>query len=100
MDRGCCDPRCRHRPPREPWVSLALRLPDTVRRVVAPHRGAPRPVRRARRRLRVGAWQVGLIRQATKKALREAGLDPDDVLTVIRRGIEEDLGTAGDITSA
>jgi nicotinate-nucleotide pyrophosphorylase (carboxylating) len=41
-----------------------------------------------------------LIRSATKKALREAGLDPDDVLVVIKRGLEEDLGTAGDITSA
>jgi nicotinate-nucleotide pyrophosphorylase (carboxylating) len=40
-----------------------------------------------------------LIRSTTKKLLREAGLDPDDVLTVIKRGIEEDLGTAGDITS-
>jgi nicotinate-nucleotide pyrophosphorylase (carboxylating) len=41
-----------------------------------------------------------LIRSATKKALRDAGLDPDDVLVVIKRGLEEDLGTAGDITSA
>ncbi len=40
-----------------------------------------------------------MIRPATKQALREAGLDPDDVLAVIRRGVEEDLGTAGDLTS-
>ncbi|HVX68121.1 MAG TPA: carboxylating nicotinate-nucleotide diphosphorylase [Mycobacteriales bacterium] len=39
------------------------------------------------------------MRAATKQALRAAGLDPADVLKVIRRGIAEDLGTAGDITS-
>jgi nicotinate-nucleotide pyrophosphorylase (carboxylating) len=41
-----------------------------------------------------------VIRAATKSALRVAGLDPTDVLALIRRGLEEDLGTAGDLTSA
>jgi nicotinate-nucleotide pyrophosphorylase (carboxylating) len=41
-----------------------------------------------------------LIRSTTKQALRAAGLDPNDVLAVIKRGIEEDLGTAGDLTSS
>jgi nicotinate-nucleotide pyrophosphorylase (carboxylating) len=40
------------------------------------------------------------MRAATKRDLQAAGLDPADVLKVIRRGIEEDLGTAGDITSS
>ncbi|MGN6474312.1 MAG: carboxylating nicotinate-nucleotide diphosphorylase [Mycobacteriales bacterium] len=34
----------------------------------------------------------------TAKELDAAGLDPDDVLTVIRRGTDEDLGVAGDLT--
>jgi nicotinate-nucleotide pyrophosphorylase (carboxylating) len=43
---------------------------------------------------------AGTLRQATHEDLVAAGLDPDDVLAVVRRGIEEDLGQRGDITSA
>lgn len=39
-----------------------------------------------------------MISATTADALREAGLDPDDVLVVIQRGLDEDLGTAGDLT--
>ncbi|HWC33319.1 MAG TPA: carboxylating nicotinate-nucleotide diphosphorylase [Mycobacteriales bacterium] len=41
-----------------------------------------------------------MIRPETKQALCDAGLDPDDVVRVIERGVEEDLGTLGDLTSA
>jgi nicotinate-nucleotide pyrophosphorylase (carboxylating) len=41
-----------------------------------------------------------MIGAAAAGALREAGLDPDDVLVVIQRGLDEDLGTAGDLTGA
>lgn len=34
----------------------------------------------------------------TVTELEAAGLDPDDVLVVIRRGVEEDLGVVGDLT--
>jgi nicotinate-nucleotide pyrophosphorylase (carboxylating) len=37
---------------------------------------------------------------AAAAQLESAGLDPDDVARMIRRGLEEDLGTAGDLTSA
>lgn len=40
------------------------------------------------------------MRPATRDALSRAGLDPDDVVRVIARGLDEDLATAGDITSA
>jgi nicotinate-nucleotide pyrophosphorylase (carboxylating) len=39
------------------------------------------------------------LQPVTAKELEAAGLDPDDVLAVIQRGIDEDLGTAGDVTS-
>lgn len=41
-----------------------------------------------------------MISEATTLALKAAGLDPEDVLAVIQRGLDEDLGTAGDLTSA
>ncbi len=41
-----------------------------------------------------------MISEGTTLALKAAGLDPDDVLVVIQRGLDEDLGTAGDVTSA
>jgi nicotinate-nucleotide pyrophosphorylase (carboxylating) len=37
---------------------------------------------------------------ATRAALLAAGLDPDDMLTVVQRALDEDLGSAGDITTA
>jgi nicotinate-nucleotide pyrophosphorylase (carboxylating) len=37
---------------------------------------------------------------ATMALLEAAGLDPDDVATVIHRAADEDLGAAGDVTSA
>jgi nicotinate-nucleotide pyrophosphorylase (carboxylating) len=40
------------------------------------------------------------LRPATRDALATAGLDADDVVRVIRRAAEEDLGVAGDVTSA
>jgi nicotinate-nucleotide pyrophosphorylase (carboxylating) len=40
------------------------------------------------------------MRSATRDALAAAGLDADDVLRVIRRAVEEDLGVVGDVTSA
>jgi nicotinate-nucleotide pyrophosphorylase (carboxylating) len=39
------------------------------------------------------------LRDTTREALSNAGLDPDDVITVIRRAMAEDLGVAGDLTS-
>ena len=39
------------------------------------------------------------LRGITIDALIESGLDPDDVVAVIRRSAAEDLGTAGDLTS-
>lgn len=47
-----------------------------------------------------GREGVGRMRPATRDALTDAGLDPDDVIRVITGGIDEDLGSAGDITSA
>jgi nicotinate-nucleotide pyrophosphorylase (carboxylating) len=40
------------------------------------------------------------LRATTRAALVAAGLDADDVVRVIRRAAEEDLGVAGDVTSA
>jgi nicotinate-nucleotide pyrophosphorylase (carboxylating) len=39
------------------------------------------------------------LRATTIDALHTAGLDPDDVVAVIRRAADEDLGTRGDLTS-
>jgi nicotinate-nucleotide pyrophosphorylase (carboxylating) len=39
------------------------------------------------------------LRPTTRAALVAAGLDPEDVVTVIRRAAAEDLGVAGDLTS-
>ena len=35
----------------------------------------------------------------TRAAIVDAGLDPDDVVAVLQRGLAEDLGTVGDLTS-
>jgi nicotinate-nucleotide pyrophosphorylase (carboxylating) len=43
----------------------------------------------------IGAFEL---QPLTVKELEAAGLDPDDVLAVIHRGIAEDLGAAGDLT--
>jgi nicotinate-nucleotide pyrophosphorylase (carboxylating) len=40
------------------------------------------------------------LRSTTREALTAAGLDPDDVVRVISRAVEEDLGEIGDVTSA
>jgi nicotinate-nucleotide pyrophosphorylase (carboxylating) len=40
------------------------------------------------------------LRPPTTAALRSAGLDPDDVMAVVRRAAAEDLGALGDLTSA
>jgi nicotinate-nucleotide pyrophosphorylase (carboxylating) len=40
------------------------------------------------------------LRPETRQALEAAGLEPDDVLDVVRRAVAEDLGAAGDVTSA
>jgi nicotinate-nucleotide pyrophosphorylase (carboxylating) len=42
---------------------------------------------------------MSTLRPSTREALTGAGLDPEDVTTVILRGLAEDLGTAGDLTS-
>lgn len=41
-----------------------------------------------------------MISETTAAALRAAGLRPDDVLVVIQRGIDEDLGIVGDLTGS
>jgi nicotinate-nucleotide pyrophosphorylase (carboxylating) len=41
-----------------------------------------------------------MISETTTLALKAAGLDPEDVLIVIQRGLDEDLGTVGDVTSS
>jgi nicotinate-nucleotide pyrophosphorylase (carboxylating) len=41
-----------------------------------------------------------MLRPATCDELRGAGLDPEDVVAVIRRAAAEDLGTDGDVTSS
>jgi nicotinate-nucleotide pyrophosphorylase (carboxylating) len=43
--------------------------------------------------------QLFALSAQTRGALVAAGLDPDDVVEVIRRALDEDLGTAGDITT-
>jgi nicotinate-nucleotide pyrophosphorylase (carboxylating) len=40
------------------------------------------------------------LRASTAHALRDAGLNPDDLLVVIDRAVAEDLGELGDVTSA
>jgi nicotinate-nucleotide pyrophosphorylase (carboxylating) len=45
------------------------------------------------------AFATHSLRTSTREALTAAGLDPDDVLRVIRRAAEEDLGVVGDVTS-
>lgn len=40
------------------------------------------------------------LRPTTRDALVAAGLDPDDLLTVLERALAEDLGHRGDLTSA
>jgi nicotinate-nucleotide pyrophosphorylase (carboxylating) len=44
--------------------------------------------------------QLFTLSALTREALVSAGLDPDDLIQVIRRALDEDLGTAGDITTA
>ena len=39
------------------------------------------------------------LRDHTEAAIRDTGLDPQDVAAVLQRAIEEDLGTVGDLTS-
>jgi nicotinate-nucleotide pyrophosphorylase (carboxylating) len=46
------------------------------------------------------AFATHTLRSATSEALTAAGLDPADVVRVIRRAVEEDLGEIGDVTSA
>jgi nicotinate-nucleotide pyrophosphorylase (carboxylating) len=43
--------------------------------------------------------QLFALSAQTRGALVAAGLDPDDVVEVIRRALDEDLGAAGDITT-
>jgi nicotinate-nucleotide pyrophosphorylase (carboxylating) len=50
--------------------------------------------------LETSVFATHLLRPATRDALSAAGLDADDVLRVIRRAVEEDLGVIGDVTSA
>jgi nicotinate-nucleotide pyrophosphorylase (carboxylating) len=45
------------------------------------------------------AFATNPLRAITREALAAAGLDADDVLRVIGRAIEEDLGVIGDVTS-
>jgi nicotinate-nucleotide pyrophosphorylase (carboxylating) len=45
------------------------------------------------------AFATNPLGQATREALTAAGLDADDVLRVIGRALEEDLGVVGDVTS-
>jgi nicotinate-nucleotide pyrophosphorylase (carboxylating) len=47
----------------------------------------------------VTASSEGALRSTTRDALSAAGLDADDVIAVIRRGVTEDLGVVGDLTS-
>ncbi|HVY10784.1 MAG TPA: carboxylating nicotinate-nucleotide diphosphorylase [Mycobacteriales bacterium] len=42
---------------------------------------------------------MSTLRTETAAALADAGLDADDVIAVIRRAADEDLGTIGDLTS-
>jgi nicotinate-nucleotide pyrophosphorylase (carboxylating) len=50
--------------------------------------------------LETPAFAAHSLRSATRELLAAAGLDPDDVVQVIRRSAAEDLGEIGDITSA